>query len=599
MIKNYKKSLIEPLSKDELHILHTSSKINEIISNIQRIINQKAHGVYLLGGLRGVGKTSLLNLCLKEVNFGEILRIKVDANRIHNESEFIYIFVDELYDALIDKVEDAEIQIELKNLKEIVIEQRTIKFADSIELNGSHEISKTELTKNNLTLEQGFFGKLFNRQIVVENEKVSSDKKNKSYNNISSVALIERTDDFLLIDKLSGLLKKLSLDFNYTIALSIDELDKKSSLSVKLIFNYYKNLLLNSHVLVFMCVDTLRYVDLTSGNVIDNEYKSYFTDCFYIPTLEYDELVKYLYREFLITDYMEMRIINYLSCGVFRKMNTHQYISRKTDYIHLATSAFHEVIEKVSVKDFFDLYEYDIYKVLLKEVIEMLLKYKRLSEDDIQNFLSMKENEYGFEFEFKSYFLKKFSLIKSLTENFKVCVQFNNKESENVYKVYNSKMLTTNFLNKEKIEFDHEFIGRNINVDIHIQNDNYLPVLIERNNTKAFYYFERFVETLDSRIENIIVVEKIGNWDKNEVQIFSGIVIINKAVGRIAYIIEDCSFSYEGRATYKDILKFLESLSVKKVIVKTDEQPIFENIEYILNKAKSIINGEENSNEIY
>lgn len=589
MIKNYKKSLIEPLDKGELHILHTSYWIEKLISQIVYLINEKAHGVYLVGGLRGIGKTSLLNLCLREVQSNKYCRIKIDANKIHDKSDFLYFIVEELYTALHGNITAEEINVELENLKQIVVEKRIVETGNSIDLNIKNEKYNKELIRESTLFQHGLFNNLFNRQLVIENEESMSAIKSESVTNANKIVFSERIDDFIIIDKLSRLLKTLDEYHKYTIVISIDELDKQSSLSIESIFDYYKNLLLNSHIIVFMCVDTLKYAKVTAGNYIDNEYRSYFTDCFYMPTLEYQELVKYLYREFLINDHDKAIMVNYESCGIFRKINTHQFISKKSDKVYLAALAFHLMMDGIKIGNFYDNYEYDIFKVLLKEALQILLKYKQITMNELCDFLSKKEFEYDLKFEFTSQFIDSFSKIELLINNVETISIPHNSSNNKTFKIINDALPVKSFTDIKKITFSNEYIGQNINRSIY--SKDCIPILIEQRNNDAFYYFERFVETLGSKIENIIVIEKICNWDKAEVQTYSGIVVVNKTIGRVAYIIEDCSCSYEGKASHKDVLDFLEKLGIKKIIVSTDEVPIQDNLDYIFEKVDSIIYG--------
>lgn len=521
MIKNYKNSLIEPLDEDELHILHTSYSIENLIAQIQRLVNEKAHGVYLLGGLRGIGKTSLLNLCLKEIRFGKYLRIKIDANRILNKSDFLYFIIEELYEALYDKLDDEEIKNEINDLRQIVIENRTREFNKSINLGYNKESKVIESVKEQVSFRHSLLNSIFSRQSVIENEEYLTAVNSEITKNEGKISYFERTDEFLLIDKLSKFLKRLGNSLEYTVVISIDELDKQSSLSIETIFNYFKNLLLNSHIIVFMCVDTLKYASITAGNAIDNEFKSYFTECFYMPTLEFDELVKYLYREFLITDYEDAILINYLTCGVFRKINTHQYVSKSSEKLKIAAQVFHHMLENVETSSFYDEYEYDIFKILMKEVLDSLLKYKQLSENEIYIFLANKEKEYGMKFEFTSYFIDRFSRIKTLEDFFTVDKVVSGDSSINVYTVTNLKLPLKSLINREKITFDNEFMGRSINQSVNVSKC--IPVLIEKRNVEAFYYFERFVQTLYSKIENVIIIEKISNWNEGKYKFSQGL----------------------------------------------------------------------------
>ena len=92
MIRNYKNSLVEPLSVEEFHIFNSTVESDTCISEITGIFKNDVYGIYLLGGLRGSGKTTLMNLSYKLVASSKYIKITIDCNKVMDLNNFIDIF---------------------------------------------------------------------------------------------------------------------------------------------------------------------------------------------------------------------------------------------------------------------------------------------------------------------------------------------------------------------------------------------------------------------------------------------------------------------------------------------------------------------------
>ncbi|WBW96232.1 P-loop NTPase fold protein [Oceanirhabdus sp. W0125-5] len=593
MIKNYKKSLIEPLDKEELHIFHSSDSLDRCISEIYEIINNKVHGAYLIGGIRGVGKTSLINLCCEKYRYSDLVRINLDCNKIINIENFIYFFVEALRKSIQTVDLPEEIFSEIENISKKIISNYSSKITSGYDNNKSQHIRFEDVDENNIDLNLNifkFFGQAFNIRNAFGQKISKSSIAESSKKNCHIQEIEERNDIFILIEKLTIVLKKIATcEKKYRIVITVDELDKHNESFIEELFDYYKNLFLNSHIITFFIVDAIKYINIRNKSEIENKLLSYFIKCIYVPTLEHKDVKDYMYREFEIESYKNIMEVDYLTFGIFRKMNTYKYQHGYNGKYIFAQAFIYYIFTSEEEQDtFFEGYTYDLYKYFVKELIQYIFRQKRITLKYICDYFEKKMEKFNVYIDYNNFIIKRLDEL-SLKYNFVTVTQLSSD-----YKVYD--FILENFKEYKILDdymiqkIEYKLNSRDCrNINKYIYRRELFPVTITDHKTEAFYYAIRFIETMGKFIDNVIIVEKISTFMDGEVFKYSAILIINKPVGKIVYIIDDCSFSYEGPLTVNQLIKFMRVNNIKLIKIETDDEPVKENLEYILEKTEEQI----------
>lgn len=594
MIKNYKKSLIEPLNKGELHIFHSSSSLDRCIKEIFEIIQEEVHGSYLIGGLRGVGKTSLINLCCAKYRYKDLLRIDLNCSKMIDVDNFIYFFIEELQKSVKSTEISNEIIDEIEDMSMKIINNHSKKAIYECDNKSSNNKSVDESNEKNIDVNFNLFSTLFNisNKLSRKSSRFSSTETNMGATSTQEIE--ERNDHFILVERLSNVLKKIAThERKYRIVITVDELDKHDRNFIEELFDYYKNLFLNSHIITFFIVDLLKYIDFRNGNEIENKLLSYIIKSIYIPTLEHEDVKAYMYREFEIKNYKDIIEIDYLTYGILRKMNTYKY---QEDYNRKYTFAksilYYDIVSTERQDSFLERHAYDVYKFFVRKLIENVFRERRISSKYICECFDETVDKYNVSMNHTKFIIDKFDDLVS-KYNFLTCNQGENGEKEYVLDINNLeeyKLLDNYKMKKIKYEL---YSHRYYKINKSIYKKDLLPINISEHKTEAFYYIIRFLETMAESIDNVIVVEQVSNWGRAEVLKYSAILVIDKPIGSIIYTINECSFSYEGPFTVEKLTAFMRENKIKVIKVETDDEAVEKNLEYIFKKADEIILGKE------
>ncbi|WP_044478020.1 P-loop NTPase fold protein [Paenibacillus antibioticophila] len=588
MIGNYKKSLIEPLIGEELHIFHSNEDIDQLSKNIVKIIQDKLHGCYLLGGFRGTGKTSFLNLCCAKFNEKDIIKIKLDCNKLIEIGNFLFFFIKELV-KIVDSISIPEqLKVEILKLQE-QISYKNIDRKSQISINKILHNNLSEKSQNDkATVSFTLLDKLFNLSTGLESLYKNKEEENASIENSQLVELEVRNDEFILVDKLSDLLRRLAVE-NYQLILVIDEIDKQGDIFLQELFSKYKNLFINSHLISFFVVDQNQYQNIVFSSDLDDGLKTYFTRLFYLPTFSLEDIQNYLYREFQVKNMSECYKAAYLTNGVIRKINTFNYLEDDyNNYTMHKADLYFKLLKIPEFSRYKSIYITDKCKFIVKDFIELLFYRKKLYMQQVVEVFREKFNNHNIPISPEILSLSFLDIIKN-NDNFKVEDSSTIEEStiELKTKLHNPHFIECN----EKINPGKELIDyHRINTSILKIKSN--PIKIVERDYQGFEHFIRMIETNYRSVENIILVKKISDFNGIEVENYSAILILEKPIGHIIYFVEECSFSYEGPPAEAELLNFMKENNIKVILIETDDEPINKNLQFILEQADKKIYGE-------
>lgn len=584
LINNYKKSLIEPLIGEELHIFHSNAELDRVMRDIVDIIQHKVHGCYLLGGFRGTGKTSLLNLCCAKFGSKHI-KLNLDCNKLVDAGHFLFFFASELV-----KIADSiPISEQLKTEINKVYEQVTFRTVDR-----KSQISINKVLNNHLS-EDSQSGKgsvqlsLWNKLFGLTSGREFLNKLKQEENNaIESSQLIEleaRNDEFILVDRLSDILRRLAKEEGYQLVIVIDEIDKQDNFYLRDLFSKYKNLFLNSHLISFFVVDQNQYQEIAFGSDLEDRLKIYFTRLFYLPTFSLEDIKNYLYREFEVDSISQYLKAAYLTTGVIRKMNTFHYLEGRNDpCIMSKTGLYHDLLESPELLKYKTPYIADKCKFIIKEFVELLFYRRKMDRNQTRDFFREKFDKHNLPLSSQS--LSSFVLdATAKSDNF--AVERSSAEEWSIElepKVHGEYLMES----EEKINFSKELrLYHNINRNLlKFKAD---PIKITERDYQGFDHFIRIIETNFRSVKNIFIVKKITNWEEREVANYSAILLMEKPVGPIIYCAEECSFSYEGSPVQEKLIDFMKENKIRVIMIETDDEPIAKSLDFILEQADKII----------
>lgn len=594
MNEKRKKYLVAPLEKEELHIFNVTSSLEKSIQEILDIINNKAYGIYLIGGMRGSGKTSTMNLCTTKYWKTDLIRITLNCNRMIGIESFIYFFIEELYektkglilpDEILGGINDIRIKVQ-NNVLNKQIDKNDIFNKESSKVDKSNEIGQTfKKSIINNWLE-------FMKKIVYIESKSSIDEISNSINTTKEVQ--EKNDNFILINRITEILVKIAEpkeegNSKYNVVVIIDEIDKQSKKFIEDLLDFYKNLFLNSHIITFLVVDLLNYLEINHGSELDNKLLSYFVKSIYIPTISDKDLKDYLYREFNINNYREYIIINYLTCGVLRKINTYKYLEGYNDFDLFMKAYIYYLVLSESVLSSNKLYIEDLYKIFLKEIIEELFYQGSIQTSYIKEYIKKREEKYLYKYDLNKV------IVRSLAQ---IC-----KDNEYIKYILLPDGEIRYFLNIKKgaeckllYEYSHKNIEYKLEkhqfykINRYFYKETTRYIQIPNDKSRDFRYIIRLIETLYERVENVYIIKKIGEFYGSEGYSYSVVLEIDRMIGRVMYVMEN--FSEEDSSKIREVEEFFKENKIRCIYIETDYEPIKGNVDYIRNILCEKIEGE-------
>lgn len=585
MIEKYKKSLVAPLDEKELHIFNSDETLQDIVTTILHIMRNKVYGIYLAGGMRGCGKTSLMNLCCRLNRFPEQIRIRIDCNKLVDTDNFLYFFILSLSEETDGKELRGDIKSKIENLKDVISNHKVKRqYRES-----KRSKKRTETDHFAVQSKASISLKLFEKLLSVVREASSQQSIANTSGREETCHQVEEEQEtyerYKLLELLSDILIQMS--DQYEVLVVVDELDKKDINFIRDLIDAYKNLFLNSHVIIFLLVDLLTYMELTSGNELDNQLLSYINRAIYIPSNNFESLKKYLYRELDVDNMHAALIINYLSLGLFRKMNLHQYLEgTEGQYLFLKAYLYQELVSNYK-KGRSGKQELDLYKVYAKEMTEKLFADRVITEKEA--FTCQDGRTYFRPFQFAREYLtglNRFSCVQSFVNR--------NMAKGEAYELnlsgFSIYELEQEYREQEIVPAVSASDCRDINKAIPV-NRRYEYIQISERDEYSFRYMIRFINTLIKDIDNLLIIRKIRNFNGEEYA-YSLLLDVGKKIGRILYCIEDFSFSYECRQGIESVKNFIKNHDIPIIEIETDDEPVEKSLDYIIEKAKKLINGE-------
>lgn len=296
------------------------------ISDIEDIVKNFATGIYVIGGDRGSGKTTLMNSIENQStkkraqNYGFIVAESeyfLHLNVTNKDTDLLrelILFLEQIYVENAEKL-DKEILNRIENIKEKVLFDIYLEEIEE-EIRGESETSTSnfifgikasisEFMFSKASLEANSI-KLNNNEI--RNRKIKSPRQ-------------RREDLAEEVVKLFAIFSD-----NFSIVVVLDELDKLDDISLEHFIEENKVVLVESSVIFFLVVDSQKYVNLKYDkkySALDNLIREYI----FLPRMNWQEFILVVPKLLKISSLNTLQSIYYRSKGNFREI-----IKLKKDY---------------------------------------------------------------------------------------------------------------------------------------------------------------------------------------------------------------------------------------------------------------------------
>lgn len=262
---------ISALEKEKIHLANYSSRILNKRNQLNEIIREYNHGIHIISGMRGAGKTTFINLFKDEyIKDNIFIHLNVLDSSFDLISELI-IYLDNL------------INEECLNSTEVCrekINRLKYKIFNEVLVKKSFE---SRLSENETSKLQRIFGVNIKKYADINLSKsltIEENEKNEIIYQIISTPMQKQEKN---IKELISILKELSNDNRIVVIL--DEIDKLSDNEFDILLDKNKELFLESGLVYFMVCDTKKYINIRC----DKKYRDMFNRYIYIPLLSWEE----------------------------------------------------------------------------------------------------------------------------------------------------------------------------------------------------------------------------------------------------------------------------------------------------------------------
>lgn len=355
---------VSALEKEEIHLANYSSRILNKRNKLNEIIRQYIQGIHIISGMRGVGKTTFINLFKDEyINDRIFIHLNVLDSSFDLISEII-IYLDNLINE--KSLNSTEICREkINRLKYKIFNEVLIKKSFESRL-GENETNKL----------QRIFGINIKKYVDINlsnNLTIEENKKNEIIYEVISTPIQKQEKN---IKELISILKELSNDNRIVVVL--DEIDKLSDDEFDILLDKNKELFLESGLVYFMVCNTKKYINIRC----DKEYRDMFNRYIYLPLLSWEE---YLIVSPKIKEFNSINSVKKSYCytiGNYRRIITFEENDEFYKYSNNIWNVINEVEESNVYKNLPESFK-DVMKEFLFDILSGLKISTYLTDKEI------------------------------------------------------------------------------------------------------------------------------------------------------------------------------------------------------------------------
>lgn len=545
--------------------------------NIYKMIQKDLKEVFtkniLLGGARGCGKSSLVNLA---ADFEQNLVVKIDCSIVDEDTDLLILIANELKKIL----DSNKIPLGSKQSTEINRLMNEITFTTTnvyrlSVLDGIQENSESIadfLTEVGMSLKWINFKS--NIQDRIKEALVSKKEKTEELLQQRITACFERKTAFgLLIDKINEASKK-------KLILIFDEIDKHNEEFLDKVFDKYKSFFTSGKSTnIFLC-NISQYYYIKCGNAFDN-IDVYFDKKYFLRAASFSLFKNILYNE--ICSPVALEISYFLSQGIFRNVYAEIEEGKSNVFLMLKAKYYIRLVEFVNNCEEFD----DFIKEVLISIFNKILKSGLIANQINLNTLKQICSE---EFSmFKNILLEKRTLyiLKSHAANGenwivlngnKITVDFNEFKEE--YKkelnpIVNNQNSSSYWKNPRK-EIEGELNELSVINHRKLKDLNSGQIVLRNSAEFEFYLIEDSSESHNDIIKTLIFEKEIKAFitvkKKNSMGYEYGyIIFIDSSIkGRHVLYYDNASWLYEDLWVKRKIDNFILVNNIKEIEIEVD-----------------------------
>lgn len=498
---------------------------SDVYLNVRKDLNGEFTKNILLGGARGCGKSSLVNLAADLENN---LVIKIDCSIIDEEADLLILIVNELKKIL----DNNEILLDNKSSEDINRLIRDIAFSTT----NIYKVTVLESIQGETESITDFVSEVcapfkfinFKSSIQTRLKSILVSKKDKTEEVLQQrvTAYFERKTAFgLLIDKINEVSgKKLILIF--------DEIDKHNADFLDKIFEKYKSFLTSGKSINVFLINISQYYHILCGNSCEN-IAVYFDKKYFLRATSFRLFKDISYNE--IRSNIDLEINYYLNQGILR--NVYSDMNKGSRNISLLFKAryYLELVDFVNTCEELD----DFIKEILLTVLNKILQRGFIGNSlNLNNLEQICSEEFSF---FKNIQLNELILyiLKSHAAN-----------SENLI-----------ILNEDRINMDYTFFKEKYRKELYNQSDN-------ENSSGYWKNYKKERESSDYKILNA--------YDNDLKKLNDGQIELKNYDNFTFHLIDDSNNSHA------DIIKTLLYDKVIKVFITVKKKnPLGDEFAYV------------------
>lgn len=579
-----KERLTKPLAKGEGGYVFESKYINQIVEDI----NAKKYGAYLIGGVVGAGKSSVVELASSLVK-SETIMLPV---KFYNENDCIENFLEIILEKIIEEVKKSGYYESLAGLKQIIDKcEQELNFEVTVksEQEETNNQCEEEGEKAEMSLSAGLgvkIGERFSGKSGIDTKICAEEENGKSHElkNKKSVTMTKRQSD-----KMQTVINILKMLEEKNIVVIYDELDKMSDDVLEKLFAKYKKLFVETQVFHYFLVNESIYLRYTDTNLFKNPYLTYFINSYYISLLDFNATLRYSKMMFGEKYYLEGLVTYYTSLGNYRLINARCLFSKRTEDIEIIKSyIFKKVIEKIPVSHLNDC-EKDMVIMATKAVIEAAFRKRRFVLDE---WAKLFEKEQSLNDIWPDYY----EIIQKIVEEIRliavdaVCMDTDQItiKVEELQKQNNAIKELAKKDRKEKIdESDQLYIQysdmyqwyfketRNPSKREFFINENVIPLQVADNKREAYteVLLNIVKSNLDAKDMQVILLKQARGDGSRYVDDYryTGIVVVNKGAYQVAYYVEGGCYELGDMNTLDDFRKQVNEGNIFLYEMKKDK----------------------------
>lgn len=540
-----------------------------IYSSILENLNGKLTKNILLGGARGCGKSSLVNLA---ADFEKNLIVKIDCSIADEEVDLLALIVNELKKIL----DISEILLDEKLAKEVnrLIRETTFSATNIYKLTTLKSFQEESEGIADFIAEVSMSLNFINFKSSIQSrlKEVLLSKKDKTEEFLQQkvTSYFERKKAFeALIDKINEASRK-------KLIFIFDEIDKHNVEFLDKIFDNYKSFLTSGKSTNIFLVNISQYSHIICGNACDN-IATYFDKKYFFRATSFSMFKDIAYND--ITSNKDLEVNYYLNQGIFRNVYADMNVGNRDEFLLLKAKYYIKLVEFVNSCDELDDFVKEILVLVLNKVLKRGMIGKSINLNNLKKICS--EEFSVFENiqlqELILYILKshasnteKWIILKDdeLTVDYDI---FKEKYSKYFYENFNDENSSSYWANYKKGEktredktidiYNRKF--RELNegqINLKNYNDFKFYLIKDSNNSH-----DQIIKTLlfEIGIISFIIVKKNNS--------FGYVFFIDSSIkGRYVFYFDDASWANETFWVKEKIDNFILAKDIKAIEVEVD-----------------------------